>query len=354
MTFNRYTLLPKSSNSIIIRIYIYISFLRPQQHTLIVLIVLSISTIQPEAREVAAAAIDLCHAFGGTIPRNHIVNRIAGVGSDGRNTQNAERDLQRVLQKIAVKAEIEWFDVRMWSPQEERLVLTKLPCIMPDKLASALWKMGRDVFRHFFLGGMSPKAVKKYWDHIHSTSTWFQQHPASTLPREGLIPMSFYGDGVQVYKNSEVGTIEVLAWSSDMCFKHGPLERYLFITAYSEHMESEHTFTDLLAVITQRFKRMVDLNEGHPWSPEFHFMFSSVQGDLKWLNDRHNIHPYNAEFFCSWCNCRKGMKRQGEEDIDVSLTLSDFRETAAHRRTVITNEKYLEKTSEDNSPLFFI
>ena len=122
-----------------------------------------------------------------------------------------------------MKAEIEWFDVRMWSPQEERLLLTKLPCIMPDKFASALWKMGRDVFRHFFLGGMSPKAVKKYWDHIHSTSTWFQQHPASTLPREGLIPMSFYGDGVQVYKNSEVGTIEVLAWSSDMCFKHGPL-----------------------------------------------------------------------------------------------------------------------------------
>ena len=80
-------------------------------------------------------------------------------------------------------------------------------------------------------------------------------------------------------------------------------------------------------------------------------MFSSVQGDLKWLNDRHNIHPYNAEFFCSWCNCRKVMKRQGEEDIDVSLTLSDFRETAAHRRTVITNEQYLEKTSEDNSPL---
>ena len=182
--------------------------------------------------------------------------------------------------------------------------------------------------------------VKCYWTHLNAHSSWFQVHPAARFDSyAGLIPVSLYGDGVQVYRNSEVGNIEVVAWSSDLCFKHGPLERYFLICAYSEHLESEYTFSDLQKVVVDRLCKMVDPDVRHPWAPDFQFAFSSVQGDLKWLLSRHSIHPYTSNFLCSWCLCRK-------DDPDPGMTVGDFRPEAAHRSTHISHEDFIANTPD--------
>ena len=70
----------------------------------------------------------------------------------------------------------------------------------------------------------------------------------------------------------------------------------------------------------------------------------SCQGDLKWLNEKHGMHIYTRNYFCSWCKCCK--KHQ-----DVRYTLGDMRETALHRQTRVSHADFLRDTPPDASDL---
>ena len=294
-----------------------------------------------QAMELAKSAIALVHKFGGRIPSNHLLCRISSIGNNGLRPSNAERDLHVVMKTRALNADIEFVNVRMWDPKGCHVIHTRLPVIMPDSMARAMWHVGEKLFKHIFIGDEMDPTM--YWDHLHATSAWFRGHPCAALPRAKLIPLSLYGDEVDTYRNSEVGTVECLGFSSDLCHRHGPLSRYMLLTCYSEHTASDHTYRDLMAVVNARIIRMCDPEifdpDEYPWQAcGYRFMFSSVQGDLKWLNEKHGMHPWRQNRFCTWCHVVKS------GSADPSMTAGDFRPTAAHLRTYVSTQEYLRLT----------
>ena len=117
----------------------------------------------------------------------------------------------------------------------------------------------------------------------------------------------------------------------------------MLLTCYSEHTASDHTYRDLMAVVNARIIRMCDPEifdpDEYPWQAcGYRFMFSSVQGDLKWLNENHAMHPWRQNRFCTWCHVVKS------GSADPSMTAGDFRPTAAHLRTNVSTQEYLRLT----------
>ena len=289
----------------------------------------------------AAAALSMCAEFGSQVPGQHLLRKLAGIAAGGRMTSNAERDLHVILQKHNdFDIELEWVPARMWCPKQTRIIKAQVPVLMPDKVASAIWHRGRDVFEHFVMGDMSRSDVQAYWDHVYRTSDWYRCHPSSALDRAGQIPLSLYGDEVCTYKNSEIGNIMVLSWTSDFSYGRDPLGRYMLLTVYSEHTACQHTYGDIMKAVCERITMMQDPARQWPWSQSFNFMYSSCQGDLKYLMMNHNIHHYTSNRFCSWCQCVKD-----DPDGNVGMTLGDMRENAEHLDTAVTNDEYLRTTS---------
>ena len=275
-----------------------------------------------------------------------MISKLSKIAASGNQPANAERDLHVILNKLTIDFEIEEIPVRMWDHKNSRIVAAKMPILMPDKMAEAIWMTSKELFKWIFLGDMSRSEVADYWNHVHSTSKWFQDHPAASYPREGLIPLSLYGDEVNTYKNSEIGVLMVLGWTSDFAYSRAPLNRYLLLTAYSEYISSDFTYRDVMGAVSERIKRMVDINESFPWSGEYNFMFSSNQGDLKFLLQKHYIHLYQNNEFCSWCHCLKT-----DPAGDASMTLGDMRSEARHRSTCISHDEYMNSTTPETSSL---
>ena len=95
-----------------------------------------------------------------------------------------------------------------------------------------------------------------------------------------------------------------------------------------------------MKAVCERITMMQDPARQWPWSQSFNFMYSSCQGDLKYLMMNHNIHHYTSNRFCSWCQCVKD-----DPDGNVGMTLGDMRENAEHLDTAVTNDEYLRTTS---------
>ena len=275
-----------------------------------------------------------------------MVQRLSKIAAQGTRPSNAERDLQTILQKAVLQVVPEEVHARMWNPKTNTIVRAKVPVLMPDALASAIWKHDPEVFRWLFMADMSAADCRAFWDHTYASSEWFRAHPSSAGDRSGLIPLTLYGDEVCTYKNSEIGNVMVLAWCSDFGHSRPPITRYLLLACYAEHQASVYTYKDLMLEVCKRVTHMVDDAVRHPWSPHYRFMFSSNQGDLKFFKDNHFIHPSNQNRFCSWCECMKD-----DPDGRPGMTLADFRETALHKSTRITHEEYMRRTTPDTSLL---
>ena len=277
-----------------------------------------------------------------------MISKLSRIAANGNQPSHAERDLHVVLGRISnLHMAFEEVDVRMWNHKESKIMRTKIPVLMPDKLAAAIWSLGEETFQWFFLGDMSRDDVEQYWNHVYMTSDWFRAHPAATYPRSGLVPLSLYGDEVCTYKGTEVGTIMVLAWTSDFTYKRSPFMRYLLLTAYSEYIASDHTYDDIMTAVCERITLMVDINKKFPWSHRFNFMFSSNQGDLKFMLYKHHLFAYNSNDMCSLCGCVKS-----DPAGRVGMTVGDFRSTALHRSTLVSHEDYMARTSPAQRLLF--
>ena len=227
--------------------------------------------------------------------------------------------------------------VRFVNPATTEIRPVNFSCLFPDVLAQEIWAKGEEYFRYFFLGSQS---AEPFWTHVQDTA-WGAALAGPGVPdRAKLIPITFYGDEVYTYKNTECGIITVLAWSADyMTAAHGPLDRYFLIAAYSQYLECKETWEDLAAVLADRFNSLVSRTDW-PWCAQgFRFVFSSVTGDLKWIKDRFGMHNYAANRFCSYCNC---VKRDAQGRTEYTLT--DFRETAVHRQHRILHEDFLRST----------
>lgn len=211
---------------------------------------------------------------------------------------------------------------RMYNHKTASIEWQSVPVLFPDDLATALYKRGENVFQHCMMGKVD---AAKYWGHCSQNDSWFSTHPMKHYPRlDRLIPFSLYGDDVQCYKNSEIGTVSIIGWTSDFAFNNKSLTRYFPICVYSEHCSTEYTHEDIMVAVTERIRSMVDPEEIQEWSSTgWAFIFSNVQGDLKWIRDQYGIFNFSANDCCSLCGAVK-------DHDDPSMTIADFRPTASH------------------------
>ena len=162
--------------------------------------------------------------------------------------------------------------------------------------------------------------------------------------RSKLIPLSIYGDEVTCYKGSEVGTVSVLAWSSDFGWGADSMTRYWPICVFSEADAVEFTMHDVFEGLVPHLRQMFDAAELHPWSGEgYHFMLSSLQGDLKWIHECYGLNNFRSKQFCAWCGCSKVHER-------IGMTLGYFYEDAEYWHS----EPDLEEFERKACPIFHV
>ena len=96
---------------------------------------------------------------------------------------------------------------------------------------------------------------------------------------------------------SEVGTCSVVAWTPDLAYANESIIRYFPMCVWSEHSATDHTYSDVMQHITERFRTMTDPEVLHEWSGSgYCFIFHSVQGDLKWFNEKYALFDFRGDF----------------------------------------------------------
>ena len=210
----------------------------------------------------------------------------------------------------------------MYNHSAARIEWQPVPVLFPDDFATALFLRSEAAFQQCMMADVN---AHQFWTHLKQCSPWFQNNAMKDFARlDRLIPFSFYGDDVQCYKNSEIGTCSIIGWSSDFAFRNPTLKRYFPICVWSEHCGTEFTHEDIMAAVTERVRTMVDTQYIHEWSSSgWAFVFSSIQGDLKWIRDQYGLFNFSANECCSLCGAMKSHP-------DLSMTIADFRPTAKH------------------------
>ncbi|CAJ1353042.1 unnamed protein product [Effrenium voratum] len=218
--------------------------------------------------------------------------------------------------------------------------------IYPDDILLSLWEQDRELWKQLLVGDTD---LAGFWERC-GRSHWFQHHPCYHEENKSkLIPFSLYGDEIQCFRNTESGSVSVMAWSSDMAFDKPPLHRYYLIAVYAEQTSTDYTYNDIIRALLPRLQKLFSNDESYPWVREgWKFALSSCQGDLKYLVEKLGFNNYRANRFCSRCPCSK-------TSPNVGLTLGDFRMDAEHTKTRFHHEDYLASSNpEDRSPVWGI
>ena len=293
----------------------------------------------PKARDIAESALRWCNKNGGSVPKKDMVSMIAKCGTGGKYKSNCERDLHRVVRRVAnaLEVPVHQIDVRLWSHKDGHEYVAKLPILWPDELVAAIYARGVETFTHCFAPRLDE--IAEYWSHLEQHCPWFASHPARNLQdKRRLLPFCLYGDEINAFRNVENGSICVMGFGSDLSYGNAALERYFLITAFSEHNSTDNTFDDILRALVPRLQKMFT-ERSHNWcTGGWAWTYSSTQGDLKYITDRFHLHNFRKNPFCDLCACKK-------KDDNVSMTLADFRENAAYRDTLRTHEDYIRSTT---------
>ena len=246
---------------------------------------------------------------GGKAKTADTVRRLSQLGTEGKYPANSERDTHRLMRRTGqyLGAAIDCKQVRLVNPATLEESYQRLPMILPHEFCLALWRCGEDIFKHCLFGKFSEAEVKSFWDHVEEKCDSFDGHPAASWPtRSRLASVGTYGDEVQAYRNSECGSVAVVAWTSELAYLNDSMTRYWPIAIWSEHHESEHTYNDCMKYVVQSFQKLGDPSSRWPWTEKGYFLsYTFAQGDLKWINDRMNLHNFRSNYFCNRCECTK-------------------------------------------------
>ena len=301
-----------------------------------------------KVRDVADHAVQWALKQGASIPDTDLVYQMSLIGASGKHPQNSERDLHRLAKDCAgsFTPKVSTVQVRMYNHKTGEIELADTSVIFPDDFICAVWELGEHIFRRCFCG---TEDIGQYWKHHMEHCSWFKSHPAYHYPsKDRLLPFSLYGDDVTCYKGTESGSVSVLAFTSDLVYGNEPLQRYFLMNVMSEHFAVEETFTDLLGLLIPHIRQLTNPEVARPWSRAgYQWMFSAVQGDLKWISDHFNMFNFRRNDFCSKCDVRK-------EHPDVSMTVADFRPNAAHRGTQYGHEEFMARHAPPQRYLFCI
>ena len=295
-----------------------------------------------QARELAESAVQWCTAHGGKLPKKDLLKKIAHCGTFGKHHSNCERDLHRVVQSIgsALQVPVNFIKTRFWNHKDGQEYWGSLPVLWPDDVAAAIFDRGEDIFTHCFAPRAPEGEVADYWEHVQRHCSWVASHPCRNITnKEKLLPFCLYGDEINAFKNVENGSICVMGFGSDLAYNNPALERYFLFTAFSEHNATDNTFDDIIRALVPRLRNMFT-STCQKWSAAgWAWTYSSTQGDLKYITDRFGLHNFRKNSFCSLCECVKRHE-------NISMTLADFRETAAYRDTLVSHEAFLRATPD--------
>ena len=280
-----------------------------------------------KAQVTAASAVQWCVKSGGSVDNKDVVKKISNVATQGKYPGNAERDFHTLIKSFNKRlgATIETVQVRMFNHKTACIEYQPLEVIFPDTMAGALYRMSPRVWRKCMYGDLSPGDVAFFWQHCEEHCDFFKSHPCRNYPnKSGLIPFSLYGDDIAVYKNAEISGVSVVGWTSDLAWGNSAFLRYFPICVYAENNACDFTYQDLMSHVVPRLQSMFDPEILHEWSGEgHHFMMSSIQGDLKWINMMYSLHNYRKNACCSLCGCCK-------DHENISMTIGEFSDSAAH------------------------
>ena len=243
--------------------------------------------INIEVQKLASSAVKWCKAAGGKIPRHDLVGKLSKLATSGKHPQNAERDLQRRIAKIGGKlgVKVDHAKVRLHNPTTSAIYTADLPMLCPISLASAIWRMGPEIFEHIFLGSLGREGARCFWQNAKKRCDWFSANPTPAEAYDRLIPLSLYGDDVQAYRNSDPGAVSVVGWMCDFGYMNKAVLQTMLATVYAEYTACEYTYNDVLEYLLPKLRLMSDPTASHPWhAAGFKFLLAGVRGDLKWLN----------------------------------------------------------------------
>eukprot|EP00434_Breviolum_minutum_P028013 symbB.v1.2.024783.t1/scaffold2245.1/size172089/9 len=271
----------------------------------------------------ASSAMRWLTSNGGVTTTEDTVRNLSKLGTEGKRPANAERDTHRMMRKTGqwLGAAIHHKRVRLVNPSTFEESYQLLPMILPHQFCLALWRCGEEVFKRCLFGRFTEKEVEAFWDHIEMKCEWFDGHPAASwTTRSRLASIGTYGDEVQAYKNSDCGSVAVVAWTAELAYLNPAMLRYFPVAIWSEHHESEHTYNDCMKHVVESFQMLADPSQKWPWSDKGYLLcYTFAQGDLKWINDRMNLFNFRANNFCSRCECVKN-----DDGGNVYNTLTHF------------------------------
>ena len=275
------------------------------------------------------------------VPSDDMVARIAKLGARGKHSQNIERDLHSLGRTLGPTLKIPAMPVptRIYDYRTTAVTWKQTHIIYPDDILLSLWEQDRELWKQLLVGDTD---LAGFWERC-GRSHWFQHHPCYHEENKSkLIPFSLYGGEIQCFRNTESGSVSVMAWSSDMAFDKPPLHRYYLIAVYAEQTSTDYTYNDIIRALLPRLQKLFSNDESYPWVREgWKFAFSSCQGDLKYLVEKLGFNNYRANRFCSRCPCSK-------TSPNVGLTLGDFRMDAEHTKTRFHHEDYLASSNPED------
>ena len=85
--------------------------------------------VRIKVQELAAGAVAWCASQGGSVNKRDLVGKLSKMAARGKHKQNAERDLQRTIDKFgfSLGARISTARIHMWDPSSSTVYETDLP-----------------------------------------------------------------------------------------------------------------------------------------------------------------------------------------------------------------------------------
>ena len=150
--------------------------------------------------------------------------------------------------------------------------------------------------------------------------------------------------GSNKLRSTDPGAISAIGWSSDLSRGNEPMLQYHLLAVYCEYSACEETYDDLLAVILERVQSLCsDDAVRNPWVKHgIKFVLCGIQGDLKWITTKYDLHHFNRNSCCSRCDATK-------KDPDPCKTIGCFTDAAAF--TACTHESFCEAHALEQWPL---
>lgn len=283
------------------------------------------------------------------------VSEIAGIA----HGSHCERDLHRWVQKQPWRGllpDVFQFPVRV-TFDGLHVDEASHACLLPHELFGSLYRNGRELWQHMFLGGHGDLA--EFWEKSRA-SDWYQKHPVWEVAHDPMhaIPYGIYGDDAGVFQTEK---ILILLWGGVVEDHPTLISRLLFTAVPYSRVIPDVTLPEIYKVWKWSLT-WLGIGEYPPWDhngrhfgPGFHpdrarmagnriagdfvGVFSEMRGDWKYLREALKLKQhYGANSCCHLCRAHKQNQR---------LLFTNFRRDSVLRQRPTTDAEFRRDAGPD-------